>query len=232
MPHTDGPAYSPLVATVSLGSHTILVLTPSLSSPSSTTSTESTEPPKISEQNQEEPKSISEKRITIFLPPRSLLLLSEDLYSNYLHSIESKSVDFMEEDLKKTLNWSSWWESGADGLNGCGGTRQEEDKDDAKKEEEIEREEEVFEFEEELKKLKLSLSNTSSTSPSLASASITPLPLPPTSGSTPAVTSSPLETLRRFTEDQGKIGGWERGRRISLTFRRVEKVRRGLLRLG
>lgn len=83
-PHTDGPAYSPLVATLSLASHTVLTLTPSRG---------------YLETHPDAPPILS-----ILLPPRSLLLLSGTLYADFLHGIAGIALDGREA-LLACANW-------------------------------------------------------------------------------------------------------------------------------
>lgn len=71
MPHEDGPAYYPLTATVSLGSHTVLEIY------------------KKNQQGEREPSPTWK----ILQEPRSLLVTSEDMYVNTLHSIADIEVD-------------------------------------------------------------------------------------------------------------------------------------------
>ncbi|GAA5834195.1 hypothetical protein JCM5353_006947 [Sporobolomyces roseus] len=91
LPHTDGPAYLPCTTTISLSSHTILSLRrPPSQSPS----------PSSSEEVQ---------KLDIFLPSRSLLVLSGELYREWLHGIQPLSVSTIES-LKRCQNWEGWWE--------------------------------------------------------------------------------------------------------------------------
>ena len=102
MPHTDGPAYHPLTSTLSLGSHTILCLrsppshlapSPSSACPPDTTADA---PPEV-------------QKLDILLPPRSLVLLSGDLYSTWLHGIQPLKGDSLDA-LRGCANWEGWWE--------------------------------------------------------------------------------------------------------------------------
>lgn len=112
---------------------------------------------------------------TILLPPRSLIVLSADVYSTYMHGIEKDvKLDSMEA-LRACANWESYWEAG-------GG---------------------------------LTLSSDAG-------------------GDVDGVESSGMDrekliaevVARRRMAEAGK--GWERGTRVSLTCRMVEKVRRGI----
>lgn len=66
----DGPLYHPVIATLNLGSHTILNF------------------------YQNEEKTVS---FSLFLEPRSLLIQENDIYNNYMHGIEEKEEDCIDE---------------------------------------------------------------------------------------------------------------------------------------
>ncbi|BGP03172.1 Fe2OG dioxygenase domain-containing protein [Rhodotorula toruloides] len=116
LPHTDGPAYHPLTATLSLSSHTILSLRspPSwLSSPSPTTTTAS--------QKASDAKEV--EKVDVFLPPRSLVLLSGKLYEEWLHGIQPLEVS-EPTSLKGCANWKQYWDAR---LATCEGDEAEEE---------------------------------------------------------------------------------------------------------
>ena len=71
MPHTDGPAYHPTTATVSLGSHSVL------------------EVYKKAENEERE----SSPTWCILQEPRSLLVTTKDMYKDTLHGISEMTVD-------------------------------------------------------------------------------------------------------------------------------------------
>ncbi|KAK0168380.1 hypothetical protein PV327_002188 [Microctonus hyperodae] len=73
MGHTDGPLFHPIVTTISCGSHTILEFTKRLDTDE--------------EQRQIKPE------FSILLERKSLLVLRDDLYHNYLHSISEIKAD-------------------------------------------------------------------------------------------------------------------------------------------
>ncbi|ORX96703.1 putative alpha-ketoglutarate-dependent dioxygenase ABH6-like protein [Basidiobolus meristosporus CBS 931.73] len=77
MPHEDGAFYHPTVATVSLGSHTILDFYPSQ-------------------------ESLGAPEFSLLLEPRSLVVLTEDVYLRYKHGIAETTVDDLSK--KKVLN--------------------------------------------------------------------------------------------------------------------------------
>ncbi|KAG0043198.1 Alpha-ketoglutarate-dependent dioxygenase alkB 6 [Gryganskiella cystojenkinii] len=73
LPHKDGPAYLPTVATVSLSSHCILDFY------------------KFSDL--EEDRTNQEPEFSILVQPRSLLVLKEDVYNHYMHGIREVHSD-------------------------------------------------------------------------------------------------------------------------------------------
>ncbi|KAJ9069631.1 Alpha-ketoglutarate-dependent dioxygenase alkB 6 [Entomophthora muscae] len=70
--HEDGPFYHPMVATLSLGSHTIINYRPKHSALE-------TDP--------------SLKGFSLFIEPRSLVVMSEKVYRDFTHEIEPKTAD-------------------------------------------------------------------------------------------------------------------------------------------
>lgn len=87
MPHTDGPLFYPVISTISCGSHTVLRFHEKLSFYDNN----------ITNINQNNEQNISESKIVcqLLLEPRSLLIVSDDLYSKYLHSIAEVSQDLI-----------------------------------------------------------------------------------------------------------------------------------------
>ena len=73
MPHVDGPLFYPTIATVSLGSHTLLDVYPK----------------KRSGDDQTTPS----KEFSLLVEPGSLLVLKDHLYTSYLHGIEEVEAD-------------------------------------------------------------------------------------------------------------------------------------------
>lgn len=72
MPHKDGPLYYPTVATISLGCHTILDF--------------------YNSQNQ------NNKQFSLLLERRSLLVLKQTMYNEFLHGIAENCADKIEND--------------------------------------------------------------------------------------------------------------------------------------
>ncbi|WVQ76850.1 hypothetical protein IAR50_006524 [Cryptococcus sp. DSM 104548] len=88
-PHEDGPAFEPLVATISLGSHTVLDIHHyiSVTSPS---------PPMVAivPSNDDEARPVAAVPLAhLLLLPRSLLIMSSSLYVSHLHGIGEKAKD-------------------------------------------------------------------------------------------------------------------------------------------
>lgn len=75
MPHLDGDLFYPTITTVSVGSHTVL---------------------RFSEPTDQ--KIVEYKPVISFLlEPRSLLVLQDQLFNNYLHCIEEVESDFIDD---------------------------------------------------------------------------------------------------------------------------------------
>ncbi|CAJ0572525.1 unnamed protein product, partial [Mesorhabditis spiculigera] len=77
MPHTDGPAFYPLVSTINLGSHTLLDI-----------------------YDQVDPQNLTaletRYRGSIFLQRRSLVLITDDAYRNMMHGIREVKEDVID----------------------------------------------------------------------------------------------------------------------------------------
>ncbi|ORY27786.1 hypothetical protein BCR39DRAFT_220208 [Naematelia encephala] len=94
-PHEDGPAFQPLVATLSLGSHTVLDLHHYLSASSPSP------PMTASEAQADQVERLSGRPIAaiplahLLVMPRSLLILSSTLYTSHLHGISERFEDIV-----------------------------------------------------------------------------------------------------------------------------------------
>ncbi|GAA6018031.1 hypothetical protein JCM11491_000038 [Sporobolomyces phaffii] len=86
LPHTDGPAYVACTTTLSLASHTVLSL----------------------RSNPAAAERVVVDKIDIFLPPRSLVVLTDELYSTWLHGIQPLATS-PAESLTRCANWDQWW---------------------------------------------------------------------------------------------------------------------------
>ncbi len=69
-PHQDGPAYHPVVATLSLGSHTVMHY---YDFPAT--------------------GSVREPRLSLILEPRSLVITAQEQYTEWAHGIDAVSED-------------------------------------------------------------------------------------------------------------------------------------------
>ena len=73
MPHLDGPLFYPTISTISLGSSTLL---------------------NFYTEDQGESLQFADRLVTsLFVEPRSLLVLKDDMYHKYLHGIEEIDQD-------------------------------------------------------------------------------------------------------------------------------------------
>ncbi|KAK6333612.1 hypothetical protein TWF730_003798 [Orbilia blumenaviensis] len=92
--HEDGAAYFPVVCTVSLGSHILLEVTPKPPPPSSSSSSQSQSP---QERREREEGGVGEEgnqtKYRIFQEPNSLLITTDEMYTNHLHGILAVEAD-------------------------------------------------------------------------------------------------------------------------------------------
>ncbi|KAF9939842.1 Alpha-ketoglutarate-dependent dioxygenase alkB 6 [Mortierella antarctica] len=79
-PHTDGPAYLPTVATVSLSSHCVLEFYKIPEDQDNSSS-------RTNDSRGQEPE------FALLVQPRSLLVLKEDIYNKYMHGIREVTSD-------------------------------------------------------------------------------------------------------------------------------------------
>ncbi|EPS98901.1 hypothetical protein FOMPIDRAFT_1031202 [Fomitopsis schrenkii] len=90
MPHEDGPAYHPVVATLSLGSHAVFHYYRYEPSPDSDSAT-TTAPSDTSTRGRAiDPAPI----FSVLLEPRSLVITRSALYQTHLHGIDGVHTDF------------------------------------------------------------------------------------------------------------------------------------------
>ncbi|RDD44295.1 Alpha-ketoglutarate-dependent dioxygenase alkB-like protein 6 [Trichoplax sp. H2] len=87
MPHEDGPLFYPTIATINLGSHIFLDFYHHLENSND------------SKDNEDGDTTNFKKRYlaSLLLEPRSLLILKNDLYTNYLHGIQERTTDVVDE---------------------------------------------------------------------------------------------------------------------------------------
>lgn len=81
MSHFDGPLFYPVITTISVGSHTVLEF----------------QKPKTEEENMSE----SQPDFKLLVERRSLLILKDDLYHRYMHSISEHEQDDLDDPLLK-----------------------------------------------------------------------------------------------------------------------------------
>lgn len=86
MPHTDGPLFHPVITTISLGSHTVLNFYDRLDSDEVD-----------AEDSQLSSVKQRQKKLSVLLEPRSLLVVKDDLYHKHLHSIDELKSDEISE---------------------------------------------------------------------------------------------------------------------------------------
>lgn len=91
MPHSDGQLFHPVISTISCGSHTMLELQ---KGPSSCTGNEG-EAVDEEEKNDAVRRKGSE-RTEILVERRSLLMIKDDAYHKYLHSIAERTEDVID----------------------------------------------------------------------------------------------------------------------------------------
>lgn len=107
LPHTDGPAYFPTVATLSLGSHAVYDFYRYL--PVQEGETSSNDSAKKSEK---EGRPIDPTPVfSLFVPARSLIVLSSEVYTSLLHSIPPRTSD-RRTSLARCLNFSPTLDAG------------------------------------------------------------------------------------------------------------------------
>lgn len=85
MAHADGPLFHPVISTISCGSHTILRFYKQIIAATDLDAHEYKE---------------REIMHCLLLEPRSLLIIKDDLYHEYLHSIDEVSEDTIDIDIR------------------------------------------------------------------------------------------------------------------------------------
>ena len=93
MPHTDGPLFHPVITTISLGSHTVLNFHEKMNNEVN------------SDDTADKTTGSKEKVMSVLLEPRSLFVVMNDLYENYLHSIDELRTDEVTE---STLHFGAY----------------------------------------------------------------------------------------------------------------------------
>lgn len=120
MPHEDGDAYSPVVATISLGGSLCLELTPHPSKPKSEDNNARVE---AEAEGEAEGKEKEGKRSRILQEPRSLLVTTGEAYAALLHGIEPLERD---EKLgaETVVNWELVGDDTKAGIREAGGVNE------------------------------------------------------------------------------------------------------------
>lgn len=85
MPHTDGPLFYPVICTISCGSHTILRFH------ENDTKIDDIDTDTVAPAVPENRKLVCQ----LLIEPRSLLILKDDMYTMYLHSIAEQTHDII-----------------------------------------------------------------------------------------------------------------------------------------
>ncbi|KAJ3236965.1 Alpha-ketoglutarate-dependent dioxygenase alkB 6 [Chytriomyces hyalinus] len=96
MPHTDGPAFKSAVATVTLGSHCVL---------------------DFYHKDKGAGRDV-DPDFSLLLQPRSLVIIHDDLYNNYLHGIKEVTQDMVQK--SSVLNWADTGMDTDELLGDCG----------------------------------------------------------------------------------------------------------------
>lgn len=98
MPHTDGPLFHPIISTISCGSHTVLEFTeaPALLTTSSDSAATRDQLTGTAPKPQ---RSASGAAFKLLVEPRSLLVLQENVYDRFMHSIAERDSDLITDDI-------------------------------------------------------------------------------------------------------------------------------------
>ncbi|XP_014086463.1 alpha-ketoglutarate-dependent dioxygenase alkB homolog 6 isoform X2 [Bactrocera oleae] len=94
MPHTDGPLFHPIISTITCGSYTVLNFFARKVSKSNDNQSHLQKNDNDTEPLQREYLT-REINFKMLLEPRSLLILKDELYNNYLHGIDEVKQDVL-----------------------------------------------------------------------------------------------------------------------------------------
>ncbi|RWS28086.1 hypothetical protein B4U80_00034, partial [Leptotrombidium deliense] len=92
MPHEDGSLFYPTVATVNLGSHSVVNFYKK-------GETQELVPDYLTEDNAGDYMNNKQILFSLLVQPRSLLILKEDAYKNYMHGIQEISKDLIDDSI-------------------------------------------------------------------------------------------------------------------------------------
>lgn len=81
--HFDGPIFHPIITTLSIGSHTVL---------------------EFNKPSNDDEKFVKNVEFKILVEPRSLLVLKDDLYTSYMHSISEIEEDDVTDELLRNVS--------------------------------------------------------------------------------------------------------------------------------
>lgn len=95
MPHTDGPLFYPVISTISCGSHTVLKFYENDARISDSDAKPTTDAINTTDCPVSESESNRRLVCQLLIEPRSLLILKDDMYTKYLHSIDEQSQDII-----------------------------------------------------------------------------------------------------------------------------------------
>ncbi|KAF8310691.1 hypothetical protein DL93DRAFT_2149836 [Clavulina sp. PMI_390] len=93
MPHEDGPAYHPVVATISLGSHSVFHYYRYASDVESRSRSSSPDVPAMMDAGSTPRPIHPQPVLSLLLEPRSLVITSDNLYTSHLHGIDGVDED-------------------------------------------------------------------------------------------------------------------------------------------
>lgn len=111
MPHLDGPLFHPIISTISCGSHTVLeFLEADETNPEYAEAIMSTNRDVPGEQT--DVKLSRKVSCKLFIEPRSLLILRDDMYHKYLHAISDVDEDVISENVANLQHCSHSYKLG------------------------------------------------------------------------------------------------------------------------
>uniref|UniRef100_A0A0P4W1U2 Fe2OG dioxygenase domain-containing protein n=1 Tax=Scylla olivacea TaxID=85551 RepID=A0A0P4W1U2_SCYOL len=100
MPHVDGPMFYPTITTISLSGHTLLDLYTPRPPDDMQEEMTSKEQDNSEDSHTSAPSAFENRYVgSLFLAPRSLLILQDDIYTTYLHGIAEVGEDVVSRDV-------------------------------------------------------------------------------------------------------------------------------------
>ncbi|XP_063851341.1 alpha-ketoglutarate-dependent dioxygenase alkB homolog 6-like isoform X2 [Scylla paramamosain] len=105
MPHVDGPMFYPTITTISLSGHTLLDLYTPRPPDNMQEEMTSKEQDNSEDSHTSAPSAFENRYVgSLFLAPRSLLILQDDIYTTYLHGIAEVAEDVVSRDVLNLPN--------------------------------------------------------------------------------------------------------------------------------